>query len=56
MRTEKAARYFDEIASDYNQVRGTEIFPSLIETLRSVSSDGHEVLDVATGRVFLASR
>ncbi len=41
--------YFDDIAQDYESVRGSEIWPSLLHTIRSVDSDTRRVLDVATG-------
>ena len=41
--------YFDDIAQDYECVRGTEIWPSLLNTIRSTDSDTRVVLDVATG-------
>ena len=41
--------YFDDIAQDYESVRGSEIWPSLLHTIRSVASDTRRVLDVATG-------
>jgi len=41
--------YFDDIAQDYEDVRGTEIWPSLLHTIRSVDSNTRRVLDVATG-------
>jgi len=41
--------YFDDIAQDYESVRGTEIWPSLLHTIRSVDSGTRRVLDVATG-------
>ena len=41
--------YFDDIAQDYEGVRGTEIWPSLLHTIRSVGSNTRHVLDVATG-------
>ncbi len=41
--------YFDDIAQDYEGVRGTEIWPSLLHTIRSVDSNTRRVLDVATG-------
>ena len=41
--------YFDDIAQDYEGVRGTEIWPSLLHTIRSVGSNTRPVLDVATG-------
>ena len=41
--------YFDDIAQDYEGVRGTELWPSLLHTIRSVDSDTRRVLDVATG-------
>ena len=41
--------YFDDIAQDYESVRGTEIWPSLLHTIRSLASDTRRVLDVATG-------
>ncbi len=40
--------YFDEIAQDYEGIRGTEIWPSLLHTIRSTDSDT-PVVDVATG-------
>lgn len=41
--------YFDDIAQEYEHVRGTEIWPSLLHTIRSVDSNTRRVLDVATG-------
>ena len=41
--------YFDDIAQEYERVRGTEIWPSLLHTIRSVDSNSLRVLDVATG-------
>ena len=41
--------YFDDIAQEYKCVRGTEIWPSLLHTIRSVDSNTRRVLDVATG-------
>ncbi len=41
--------YFDDIAQDYEGVRGTEIWPSLLHTIRSADSDTRVVVDVATG-------
>lgn len=41
--------YFDDIAQEYERVRGTEIWPSLLHTIRSVDSNTPRVLDVATG-------
>ncbi len=41
--------YFDDIAQDYEDVRGTEIWPSLLHTMRSVASNALRILDVATG-------
>ena len=41
--------YFDDIAQDYESVRGSEIWPSLLHTIRSFDSDTRRVLDVATG-------
>ncbi len=41
--------YFDDIAQEYERVRGTEIWPSLLHTIRSVDSNTRRVLDVATG-------
>ena len=41
--------YFDDIAQEYECVRGTEIWPSLLHTIRSVDSNTRRVLDVATG-------
>ena len=41
--------YFDDIAQEYERVRGTEIWPSLLHTIRSVDSGTRRVLDVATG-------
>ncbi len=41
--------YFDDIAEDYEHVRGTEIWPSLLHTIRAADSDTRQVVDVATG-------
>ena len=41
--------YFDDIAQHYERVRGTEIWPSLLQTIRSVDSNPQWILDVATG-------
>ncbi len=41
--------YFDDIAQEYEDVRGTEIWPSLLHTIRSLDSNTRRVLDVATG-------
>jgi len=41
--------YFDDVAQEYERVRGTEIWPSLLHTMRSVDSNSRRVLDVATG-------
>ena len=40
--------YFDDIAEDYERVRGTEIWASLLETIRATGYTRH-VVDVATG-------
>ena len=40
--------YFDDIAQDYESVRGTEIWPSLLHTIRSVASNAQRVFEVAT--------
>ena len=40
--------YFDDIAEDYERVRGTEIWPSLLHTIRSVASNAQRVFEVAT--------
>jgi len=41
--------YFQDIAQNYEDVRGTEIWPSLLHTLSSVVPNNRTVLDVATG-------
>ena len=41
--------YFNGIAQGYEDVRGTEIWPSLLHTVRSADSDTRVVVDVATG-------
>ena len=41
--------YFQDIAQNYEDVRGTEIWPSLLHTLSSVVPNTRTVLDVATG-------
>ena len=41
--------YFDDIAQVYESVRGTEIWPSLLHTIRSAGSHTRVVVDVATG-------
>jgi ubiquinone/menaquinone biosynthesis C-methylase UbiE len=41
--------YFDDIAQDYESVRGTEIWSSLLHTIRSTDSGTRVVVDVATG-------
>ena len=48
--------YFDDIAKDYARVRGTEIWPSLLHTIRSVTSNTRRVFDVATGTGLLSVR
>ena len=48
--------YFDDIAQDYERVRGTEIWPSLLQTIRSTDSDTRVVLDVATGTGLFSAR
>ncbi|MDA2935341.1 NTP transferase domain-containing protein [Acidobacteria bacterium AH-259-D05] len=40
--------YFDNIAHHYERLRGTEIWPSLLRTIRSVASNARRVFDVAT--------
>lgn len=42
-------RYFDDIAQDYEQIRGSEIWPSLLHSLSSIAPNTGTVLDVATG-------
>ena len=41
--------YFEDIAPNYEHIRGTEIWPSLLHTLSSVVPNTRTVLDVATG-------
>ncbi|MDA2934570.1 class I SAM-dependent methyltransferase [Acidobacteria bacterium AH-259-D05] len=41
--------YFDDIAEDYERVRGTEIWASLLDTIRAIGSYTRQVVDVATG-------
>jgi len=41
--------YFDHTAQDYECVRGTEMWPSLLHMIRSAASNTRRVLDVATG-------
>ena len=41
--------HFDGIAKDYDRVRGTEIWTSLLDTLSCVARNSRTVLDVATG-------
>jgi ubiquinone/menaquinone biosynthesis C-methylase UbiE len=48
--------YFDDIAEDYERVRGTEIWPSLLHTIRSVAPNPQRVFDVATGTGLLSVR
>jgi len=42
-------RYFDSIASDYDRIRGSEIWPSLLQTVTSFDHQGQPILDIATG-------
>ena len=42
-------RYFEDIAQDYDDIRGAEIWPSLLHTMGSVVRNPRTVLDVATG-------
>ena len=48
--------YFDDIAENYERVRGNEIWPSLLHTIRSVASNPRRVFDVATGTGLLSVR
>ncbi len=41
--------YFDHTAQDYECVRGTEMWPSLLRMIRSAASNTWRVLAVATG-------
>lgn len=41
--------YFNDIAEQYDAVRGTEIWPSLRETIHAVADTSRTVVDVATG-------
>ena len=43
--------YFDDIAQDYERVRGTEICPPLLHTTRSVDSNTGRVLAEQLARV-----
>ena len=43
--------YFDDIAQDYEWVRGTEICPPLLHTIRSVDSNTGRVLAEQLARV-----
>ena len=39
---------FDDIAENYERVRGTRVWPSLLHTIRSVASNARRVFEVAT--------
>ena len=41
--------YFNDCAEHYEYLRGTEIWPSLLQTIRSIDSNPQWILDVATG-------
>lgn len=43
--------YFDDIAQDYERVPGTEIWPSLLHTIRSVDPNTGRVLAEQLARV-----